>query len=188
MQGWGLAWPQSCPSSPLPIKEQRAAFPRSAVSWLKPPTPPERSRRPRYLTAAYWHNHGSQLAFLGGYTGLNLLLFTLAALWHAGLGGWVAVARGCGQCLNFNCAFIAVSAGSWVLGASFLGGGLPTALAIPSCPPAGADAAEVPELAASHPRGPGAAAGPQRGAPPARGLRGAGAGCRAHGRARGQLQ
>uniref|UniRef100_A0A8C3CCV7 NADPH oxidase 5 n=1 Tax=Cairina moschata TaxID=8855 RepID=A0A8C3CCV7_CAIMO len=160
----------------------------SAVSWLKPPPPPERSRRPRYLTAAYWHNHGSQLAFLGGYTGLNLLLFTLAALRHAGLGGWVAVARGCGQCLNFNCAFIAVSAGSWVLGARFLGGGLPTALAIPSCPPAGADAAEVPELAASHPRGPGAAAGPQRGAPPARGLRGAGAGCRAHGRARGQLQ
>eukprot|EP00075_Anas_platyrhynchos_P033198 XP_027322451.1 NADPH oxidase 5 [Anas platyrhynchos] len=80
----------------------------SAVSWLKPPPPPERSRRPRYLTAAYWHNHGSQLAFLGGYTSLNLLLFTLAALRHAGLGGWVAVARGCGQCLNFNCAFIAV--------------------------------------------------------------------------------
>ncbi|KAM9181961.1 NADPH oxidase 5-like [Mergus octosetaceus] len=80
----------------------------SAVSWLKPPSPPERSRRPRYLTAAYWHNHGSQLAFLGGYTGLNLLLFTLAALRHAGLGGWVVVARGCGQCLNFNCAFIAV--------------------------------------------------------------------------------
>ncbi|NWZ18962.1 NOX5 oxidase, partial [Asarcornis scutulata] len=80
----------------------------SAVSWLKPPPPPERSRRPRYLTVAYWHNHGSQLAFLGGYTSLNLLLFTLAALRHAGLGGWVAVARGCGQCLNFNCAFIAV--------------------------------------------------------------------------------
>uniref|UniRef100_A0A8B9BTH0 NADPH oxidase 5 n=1 Tax=Anser brachyrhynchus TaxID=132585 RepID=A0A8B9BTH0_9AVES len=80
----------------------------SAVSWLKPPPPPERSRRPRCLTAAYWHNHGSQLAFLGGYASLNLLLFALAALRHAGLGGWVAVARGCGQCLNFNCAFIAV--------------------------------------------------------------------------------
>uniref|UniRef100_A0A8B9IKK6 NADPH oxidase 5 n=1 Tax=Anser cygnoides TaxID=8845 RepID=A0A8B9IKK6_ANSCY len=80
----------------------------SAVSWLKPPPPPERSRRPRCLTTAYWHNHGSQLAFLGGYASLNLLLFALAALRHAGLGGWVAVARGCGQCLNFNCAFIAV--------------------------------------------------------------------------------
>ncbi|XP_050569006.1 NADPH oxidase 5 [Cygnus atratus] len=80
----------------------------SAASWLKPPPPPERSRRPRCLTAAYWHNHGSQLAFLGGYTSLNLLLFALAAQRHVGLGGWVAVARGCGQCLNFNCAFTAV--------------------------------------------------------------------------------
>lgn len=134
VQGWGLAWPQNYPNSLLPTKEQRAAFPRSAVSWLKPPPPPERSRRPRYLTTAYWHNHGSQLAFLGGYTSLNLLLFTLAALRHAGLGGWVAVARGCGQCLNFNCAFIAVSARSWV-GAQGFWGGLPIAFAIPSLPP-----------------------------------------------------
>ncbi|NXX20041.1 NOX5 oxidase, partial [Podargus strigoides] len=74
----------------------------------KPPAPTERSHRPRYLTRAYWHNHLSTLAFLGGYTSLNLLLFTLAALRHASLSGWVAVARGCGQCLNFNCAFLAV--------------------------------------------------------------------------------
>lgn len=133
MQGWGPAWPQSCPHSPLPIKEQGASFPRSAVSWLKPPPPPERSRRPRCLTAAYWHNHGSQLAFLGGYASLNLLLFALAALRHAGLGGWVAVARGCGQCLNFNCAFIAVSAGCWV-GARGRGVMLPSGWA-PAVPP-----------------------------------------------------
>lgn len=72
----------------------------------------ERSHRPRYLTRPYWHNHRGKLAFLGGYTTLNLLLFTLATLQHAGLGGWVMVARGCGQCLNFNCALLAVSAGS----------------------------------------------------------------------------
>ncbi|KAM6060360.1 NADPH oxidase 5-like [Theristicus caerulescens] len=97
------------------LREELEGFPEvmenltiSAASWLKPPPPAERSRRPRYLTRAYWHNHRSQLAFLGGYAGLNLLLFALAALRHAGLGGWVAVARGCGQCLNFNCAFLAV--------------------------------------------------------------------------------
>ncbi|KAM9270469.1 NADPH oxidase 5-like [Cariama cristata] len=97
------------------LREELEGFPEvrenltiSAASWLKPPPPTERSRRPRYLTRPYWHNHGTKLAFLGGYAGLNLLLFALAALRHAGLGGWVLVARGCGQCLNFNCAFLAV--------------------------------------------------------------------------------
>ncbi|XP_068266719.1 NADPH oxidase 5 [Nyctibius grandis] len=97
------------------LREELEAFPEvmenltiSAASWLKPPQPPERSRRPRYLTRPYWHNHRSQLACLGAYAGLNLLLFALAALRHAGLGAWLAVARGCGQCLNFNCAFLAV--------------------------------------------------------------------------------
>ncbi|NWQ93954.1 NOX5 oxidase, partial [Burhinus bistriatus] len=97
------------------LREELQGFPEvmenltiSAASWLKPPPPMERSHRPRYLTRAYWHNHRSKLAFLGGYTALNLLLFALAALRHAGLSGWVVVARGCGQCLNFNCSFLAV--------------------------------------------------------------------------------
>uniref|UniRef100_A0A8C0BCG8 NADPH oxidase 5 n=1 Tax=Buteo japonicus TaxID=224669 RepID=A0A8C0BCG8_9AVES len=97
------------------LREELEGFPEvlenltiSAASWLKPPPSAERSCRPRYLTRAYWHNHRSKLAFLGGYAGLNLLLFTLAALRHVGLGRWLAVARGCGQCLNFNCAFLAV--------------------------------------------------------------------------------
>ncbi|NXJ56208.1 NOX5 oxidase, partial [Spizaetus tyrannus] len=97
------------------LREELEGFPEvlenltiSAASWLKPPPPAERSCRPRYLTRAYWHNHRSKLAFLGGYAGLNLLLFTLAALRHVGLGRWLVVARGCGQCLNFNCAFLAV--------------------------------------------------------------------------------
>ncbi|NWX19954.1 NOX5 oxidase, partial [Aegotheles bennettii] len=97
------------------LREQLEAFPEvmenltiSAASWLKPPPPPERSRRPPCLSRPYWHNHRGSCAFLGGYTSLNLLLFTLAALRHAGRGGWVAVARGCGQCLNFNCTFLAV--------------------------------------------------------------------------------
>ncbi|NXW84302.1 NOX5 oxidase, partial [Alopecoenas beccarii] len=97
------------------LRQELEAFPGvmenlsiSAASWLQPPAPTQRSGRPRCLTRLYWHNHRSAVAFLGGYIGLNLLLFALAALRHAGLGGWLAVARGCGQCLNFNCAFLAV--------------------------------------------------------------------------------
>ncbi|NXJ99193.1 NOX5 oxidase, partial [Corythaixoides concolor] len=97
------------------LREELEGFPEvmenltiSAASWLKPPPPTESPRRPRCLTRPYWHNHRGKLAFLGGYAFLNLLLFALGALWHAGLGGWVLVARGCGQCLNFNCAFLAV--------------------------------------------------------------------------------
>ncbi|KFV69902.1 NADPH oxidase 5, partial [Dryobates pubescens] len=71
------------------LKEELEAFPEvmenltiSAASWLKPPAAAERSRRPRRLTRAYWHNHRGTLAFLGGYTSLNLLLFSLALQLH----------------------------------------------------------------------------------------------------------
>ncbi|XP_072201677.1 NADPH oxidase 5 isoform X2 [Excalfactoria chinensis] len=97
------------------LQQQLEAFPGlmesltiSAASWLKPPAPTRQSQRPHCLTSWYWHNHRGQLAFLGGYISFNLLLFILAALQHVGRSGWVAVARGCGQCLNFNCVFIAV--------------------------------------------------------------------------------
>ncbi|NXG44643.1 NOX5 oxidase, partial [Psilopogon haemacephalus] len=97
------------------LKEELEAFPEvmenltiSAASWLKPPPAVERSHKPRCLTRAYWHNHRGTLVFLGGYISLNLLLFSLAALHHASRGGWVMVARGCGQCLNFNCTLLAV--------------------------------------------------------------------------------
>ncbi|XP_051484516.1 NADPH oxidase 5 [Apus apus] len=94
------------------LQEELEAFPEvmenltiSAASWLKPPAVPARRPRRRCLSPAFWQNRGSSIAFLGGWTGLNLLLFALGALPHA---GWVALARGCGQCLNFNCAFLAV--------------------------------------------------------------------------------
>ncbi|PKK27754.1 NADPH oxidase, EF-hand calcium binding domain 5 [Columba livia] len=97
------------------LQQELEAFPGvmenlsiSAATWLQPQLPAQKSGRPQYLTWLYWHNHRSTVAFLGGYIGLNLLLFALAALHHAGLGGWLVVARGCGQCLNFNCAFLAV--------------------------------------------------------------------------------
>ncbi|NXM36749.1 NOX5 oxidase, partial [Oxyruncus cristatus] len=96
------------------LREQLEAFPElmenltiSAASWLKPPGPPERPR-PRCLSRGYWSNHRGRLGCLGGFTALNLLLFTLAALRHRGLGPALMVARGCGQGLNLNCALLAV--------------------------------------------------------------------------------
>ncbi|XP_023442506.2 NADPH oxidase 5 [Dasypus novemcinctus] len=80
----------------------------SAAHWLTPPAARPRPRRPRPLTAAYWHNHRSQLLCLAAFVGLHVLLFALAASAHRALGASVMVAKGCGQCLNFDCSFIAV--------------------------------------------------------------------------------
>ncbi|KAF7239581.1 NADPH oxidase 5 [Varanus komodoensis] len=80
----------------------------SAASWLSPPAAPGPRRVPRRLSPAYWHNHRSELLFLAGYACLNVALFASAALRHARSGPWVPLARACGQCLNFNCAFIVV--------------------------------------------------------------------------------
>ncbi|XP_011384123.1 NADPH oxidase 5 isoform X2 [Pteropus vampyrus] len=80
----------------------------SAAHWLKPPTAQPRPYRPRPLTSAYWRNHRSQLLCLTAYVGLHVLLFALAASAHRALGVSVMVAKGCGQCLNFDCSLIAV--------------------------------------------------------------------------------
>ncbi|KAF6131770.1 NADPH oxidase 5 [Phyllostomus discolor] len=80
----------------------------SAAHWLTPPTTQGHLHRPRPLTAAYWHNHRSQLLCLATYLGLHVLLFALAASAHRDLGISIMVAKGCGQCLNFDCSFIVV--------------------------------------------------------------------------------
>ncbi|XP_043844130.1 NADPH oxidase 5 [Dromiciops gliroides] len=80
----------------------------SAANWLKPPSSKKTSQMPRHLTSAYWHNNSGKLAILAAYIGLNILLFTLAALKHQSFGASIMVAKGCGQCLNFNCSFIVV--------------------------------------------------------------------------------
>ncbi|XP_021566277.1 NADPH oxidase 5 [Carlito syrichta] len=82
----------------------------SAAHWLRPPDahPHPRLHRPRLLTRSYWHNHRSQLLCLAVYAGLHLLLFVLAASAYWAHGASIMVAKGCGQCLNFDCSFIAV--------------------------------------------------------------------------------
>uniref|UniRef100_A0A8C4TP25 NADPH oxidase 5 n=1 Tax=Erpetoichthys calabaricus TaxID=27687 RepID=A0A8C4TP25_ERPCA len=78
----------------------------SAANWLKPPNIDRKRQTPRYLTPAYWHNNSRKLLFLCCYVCLNILLFTLAALKHTAYGIWIMIAKGCGQCLNFNCALV----------------------------------------------------------------------------------
>uniref|UniRef100_A0A8D0AM18 NADPH oxidase 5 n=1 Tax=Sander lucioperca TaxID=283035 RepID=A0A8D0AM18_SANLU len=81
----------------------------SAANWLKPPAVDQKKRRaPRYLTRAYWQNNSRKLFFLCVYAVLTVLLFTGAMLQHHHGGSWFMVAKGCGQCLNFNCTFILV--------------------------------------------------------------------------------
>ncbi|KAK9516074.1 hypothetical protein VZT92_024035 [Zoarces viviparus] len=81
----------------------------SAANWLKPPEEEQKKRgAPRYLTRAYWLNNSRKLFFLCLYSFLSLLLFITAMMQHRHGGGWFMVAKGCGQCLNFNCTFIMV--------------------------------------------------------------------------------
>ncbi|KAF0040742.1 hypothetical protein F2P81_006640 [Scophthalmus maximus] len=98
------------------LKDELETFPEvmenltiSAANWLKPPTVHQEKRAtPRYLTRAYWQNNSRKLFFLCVYFLLSLLLFITAMLQHRHGGAWLMVAKGCGQCLNFNCTFVMV--------------------------------------------------------------------------------
>ncbi|XP_077866627.1 NADPH oxidase 5-like [Saccoglossus kowalevskii] len=81
----------------------------SAASWLKPPDR-KRSGRiiPRYLTWRYIHNNLKKVVFLIVYFLLNIGL-AFDGGWRYRQESWyIIVARACGQCLNFNCAFILI--------------------------------------------------------------------------------
>ncbi|XP_075327246.1 NADPH oxidase 5 [Odontesthes bonariensis] len=98
------------------LKAELESFPEvmenltiSAANWLKPPKLDQKKHQtPRYLTRAYWQNNSRKLLFLCVYALLNLLLFTFAVLQHSYGGAWFMVAKGCGQCLNFNCTLVMV--------------------------------------------------------------------------------
>ncbi|KAG7522789.1 NADPH oxidase 5 [Solea senegalensis] len=98
------------------LKAELEAFPEvmenltiSAANWLKPPDVEQKKHHtPRYLTRVYWQNNSRKLLFLCMYTCINMLLFILAMLQHNYGGAWFMVAKGCGQCLNFNCTFVMV--------------------------------------------------------------------------------
>ncbi|KAJ8036591.1 NADPH oxidase 5 [Holothuria leucospilota] len=90
----------------------------SAASWLRPPTKRkgQKSLLPRYLTWRYIHNNSRKLIFFLVYFFVNTTLFVkrthdiLKEHKDDSVGSpWcLAIARGCGQCLNFNSSFILV--------------------------------------------------------------------------------
>ncbi|XP_041325060.1 LOW QUALITY PROTEIN: NADPH oxidase 5 [Pyrgilauda ruficollis] len=96
------------------LQEQLEAFPEllenlsiSAASWLKPPSA---SPSEPWLCCCSRESRGDRRArrcCLGAWLATTALLLALGALWHRERGPALALARGCGQSLNLNCALLA---------------------------------------------------------------------------------
>ncbi|NXD38198.1 NOX5 oxidase, partial [Copsychus sechellarum] len=127
------------PQLPIPNPNPHSRFP-SAASWLKPPSPSpaahwlccfsrescrdqraglccfsrESCRDQRAGLCCFsresWRDQRAGLCCLGGWVAISALLLALGALGHRERGPALALARGCGQSLNLNCALLAVSA------------------------------------------------------------------------------
>lgn len=86
----------------------------SVERWLLPPLgpPPMPHLLKRYwpdkLKWSYIRNNWASVTFLFIYLSINLGLFVSRAIEYCEHNGYVIVARACGQCLNFTCAFILV--------------------------------------------------------------------------------
>uniref|UniRef100_A0A8C3UQG1 NADPH oxidase 5 n=1 Tax=Catharus ustulatus TaxID=91951 RepID=A0A8C3UQG1_CATUS len=98
------------------LQEQLEAFPEllenlsiSAASWLKPPSPSPRAGLCCFSRESCREQRAG-LCCLGSWLAISALLLALGALGHRERGPALALARGCGQSLNFNCALLAVSA------------------------------------------------------------------------------
>ncbi|XP_057889602.1 NADPH oxidase 5 [Melospiza georgiana] len=98
------------------LREQLEAFPEllenlsiSAASWLKPPSPTRGDRRPGMCRCSRepHDDQRARLCCLGAWVAATALLLALGALWHRERGPALALARGCGQSLNLNCALLA---------------------------------------------------------------------------------
>ncbi|XP_066245724.1 NADPH oxidase 5 isoform X1 [Euwallacea similis] len=86
--------------------------------WLVPPatTGPKSksllrkiiSYRPYYLSTLYIKNNLVYLTFLFAFLLINAMLFISRAIEYRNFNWYTIFARACGQCLNFNCAFILV--------------------------------------------------------------------------------
>uniref|UniRef100_A0A1B0CH89 EF-hand domain-containing protein n=2 Tax=Lutzomyia longipalpis TaxID=7200 RepID=A0A1B0CH89_LUTLO len=80
--------------------------------WLVP-LPQETTRKvkkplPHQLTTPYLKNNYVYLSFLCLFIAINVGLFISRAIQYRESNGFVILARACGQCLNFNCAWVLV--------------------------------------------------------------------------------
>ncbi|GAB0100610.1 uncharacterized protein DMENIID0001_166720 [Sergentomyia squamirostris] len=80
--------------------------------WLVPlPQEPARNVKkplPHQLTTPYLKNNYVYLVFLCLFIAINVGLFISRAIQYRASNGFVILARACGQCLNFNCAWVLV--------------------------------------------------------------------------------
>ncbi|NWH84502.1 NOX5 oxidase, partial [Aegithalos caudatus] len=94
------------------LREQLEAFPEllenlsvSAASWLNPPSPIPTERCPCCFSRECGGDWRPGPRSLGLWVAASALLLALGALGHRGPA--LALARGCGQSLNLNCALLA---------------------------------------------------------------------------------
>lgn len=78
----------------------------SAAMWLKPPSSQRRrvsnSCVPQWLSWRYIRNNVKWIVWLIIYVAINIILFVVAMIVYREKGPALMIARGCGQCLNFN--------------------------------------------------------------------------------------
>ncbi|KAH8400713.1 hypothetical protein KR009_000514 [Drosophila setifemur] len=63
---------------------------------------------PHQFSLAYMKNNQVFVTYLFFYIAVNLCLFISRAIQYRASNGFVIIARACGQCLNFNCAWVLV--------------------------------------------------------------------------------
>ena len=78
----------------------------SAANWLKPPKSFQKrvlsSYVPHWLSWRYLRNNLRSVIYLLLFIAVNIGLFLVGSIYYREKGVPVAIARGCGQCLNFN--------------------------------------------------------------------------------------
>ena len=83
----------------------------SPVFWLRESPRSLRAKSSpscRQVRKHYTDQQFGRVVFLFLFGVINIILFTVHAYKHRSENGYIIVARGCGMCLNFNCAFIVI--------------------------------------------------------------------------------
>lgn len=77
----------------------------SAANWLKPPVPKKKTVSdviPTQLKWKYIRNNLRSVIYVMLFVLINIGLFVVGVVLYHDKGPLIAIARGCGQCLNFN--------------------------------------------------------------------------------------